>query len=251
MVAPMDLKALLPAIEAAAVRGWPALEIVAVNGWLWRHASGASIRANSVAALGYSGTDLDASIDRIEQLAQSRGVSACFTVSDVSEPAGLDARLAARGYLRGTDCVTMAKLIAPRTPLPEGLNVAPRPSTGWLTAYLSGLSEDRRSIAPAIIERLPKTAVYIGAQVDGRIISSGLSIPDGSVASVQCMATLPDVRRQGGAQSVLQGIEHVAGHTGQIALYLQTSENNAAAQGLYFRAGFRIIGRYHTRTKAL
>jgi N-acetylglutamate synthase len=247
----MDLKARLPEIEAAAVRGWPARETAAVDGWLWRHASGGSIRANSVAALAYGGADLDASIDRIEALSHARGVAACFTISDVSAPSNLDAHLAARGYIRGADHVTMAKRVNRATPLPGDVNIAPRPSPGWLNAYLSGLSADRRPVAPDILKRLPTSALYVGARSDGQIISSGLTISDGKVASVQCMATLPDAQRQGGAARVLHAIEYCAARGGQTALYLQTGDDNTGAQALYRRAGFAIIGRYHTRTKPL
>jgi N-acetylglutamate synthase len=249
MAAPMDLKALLPTIEAAAVRGWPARDVAEVDGWLFRHASGGSVRANSVAALGYRGSDLDTSVNRIEALARAHGVPACFAISDVSAPAGLDDRLAARGYLRGADHVTMAKPVNPAAPLATDVTIAPAPSPGWLDAYLSGLTPDRRPVAPEILQRLPAAASYIGAQSNGRIISSGLTIPDGTLASIQCMATLPEAQRQGGAARVLQAVEHCAARAGQTVLYLQTGADNTGAQALYARAGFAIIGRYHTRTK--
>jgi N-acetylglutamate synthase len=247
----MSLTALLPAIEAAAVRGWPARATAHVDGWLWRHASGGSIRANSVAALTYTGADLDTSIDRVEAVAKAHGVPACFTISDISEPAGLDAALAARGYARGSDHVTMAKPVDPATPLPGDVTIAHAASAGWLDAYFSGLSADRRPVAPEILDRLPTTALYVAACSQGRVVSSGLSIPDGAVASVQCMATLPDAKRQGGARRVLAGIEHCAARNGQTVLYLQTGADNTAAQALYIRTGFSLIGRYHTRTLAL
>jgi N-acetylglutamate synthase len=245
----MNFKALLPLIEAAAVRGWPARDATEVDGWLWRHTSGGSIRANSAAALAYSGSDLDASIDRVEALAQERGVPPCFAISDVSVPASLDARLAARGYIRGADHVTMAKRVEPTVAFPDAVDAAPQPSPGWLNAYLSGLSEDRRAVAPEILMRLPATALYVSARTQGRDISSGLTISDGSVASVQCMATLPNAQRQGGARRVLQAIEHSAAQRGQSTLYLQTGDDNDTAKALYVSAGFSVIGRYHTRTQ--
>jgi N-acetylglutamate synthase len=246
----VDLKALLPEMEAAAVRGWPARDMTEIDGWLWRYASGGSIRANSVAALTYGGSNVDASIDSVEVLAQARGVPACFTISDVSVPADLDAHLASRGYVRGADHVTMAKYVATGFAPPPNVDIATAPSPGWLNAYVSGLSEDRRAVAPEILKRLPISALYIGARDQDQIISSGLTIADGAVASVQCMATLPAAQRHGGAARVLQAIEHCAAQRGLKALYLQTGDDNTGAQALYVRAGFAIIGRYHTRTQA-
>ena len=245
----MDLKALLPEIEAAAVRGWPALETAEIDGWLWRRASGGSIRANSVATLAFTGRDSEPAIDRVEAHSRQRSAPACFSISDVSVPPDLDARLDSRGYVRGDDHVTMAVRIDARAALPDGVALAGAPSSDWLVVYLSGLSDNRRAVAPHILERLPASAVYVSAMHGGRVISSGLTIGDGRVASVQCMATLPDARRQGGAQQVLAAIEHVASQGGRTALYLQTGGDNLAARALYERAGFQVIGHYHTRTK--
>ena len=248
---PNRLKFNLQEIEAAAVRGWPALETAVVDGWLWRQTSGGSVRANSVATLAFSGDDIEVAITTVEAHARRRSAPACFTVSDVSVPADIDARLAARGYLRGGDHVTMAKRVAADAPLPKATHAAKTPTADWLAIYLSGLALDRRAVAPQILAGLPASAIYVSALADGREISSGLTIGDGSFASVQCMATLPDARRQGGAHRVLQAIEHVAGNNGQTTLYLQTNGDNDSAIALYQRAGFAVIGHYHTRTKSI
>ncbi len=245
----MQLSDLLPEIEAAAVRGWPATVQTPIDGWLFRHSAGGSVRANSVATLAFSDADPDVAIRAVEAIAVAHGVNACFTVSDVSVPADLDARLAAHGYIRGDDHVTMAKAVANSTVLPEGVTVSPIPSPGWMAVYLSGLSEDRRAVAPEILRRLSAAALYVSAFDAGDVISSGLTIGDGSVASIQCMASAPEARRRGGAQRVLQAIEAIAARDGRQALYLQTSGDNAAARTLYARMGFAVIGHYHTRTK--
>ena len=88
-------------IEMAAVRGWPALLTAEIDGWLWRHTSGGSVRANSVATLTFTGTDVDVSLAAVEAQSHQVEAPACFTISDVSVPADLDQRLAARGYVRG------------------------------------------------------------------------------------------------------------------------------------------------------
>jgi len=240
---------LLRDIERAAVAGWPALETEFVDGWLWRHASGGSTRANSVAALAYSGADIEASVARIEALYRSRRAPVRFTISEVSEPAGLDGVLARRGYAHGDDHVTMAKPVAARraTATKLAIETSDRPSAGWLAAYLSGLSASRRDVAPRILAGLPRAAIYASAMRAGEVVASGLSIADGAVASVQCMATLPAAQRQGAATAILAAIERQAAAAGCRALYLQTGAGNDAAIALYRRFGFAVISRYHTR----
>lgn len=241
---------LLRRIEWAAVRGWPALESREIDGWLWRFTSGGSIRANSVAALNYTGTDVGATIETIEALYRSKNAPAVFTVSDASRPSDLDDRLAACGYARGEDHITMARSVLPATTLPPSCIANPSPPPGWMDAYLSGLSLDRRAIAPRLIANLPNAGViFVGHLSNDITRTSGLTVIDGRLASVQCMATLPTARGRGGAKAVLAAIEATALQHGATTLYLQTGGDNAAARALYAGAGFEIIGRYHTRTK--
>jgi N-acetylglutamate synthase len=242
---------LLREVELAAVRSWPAFEQIEVEGWLYRRSAGGSIRANSVATLDSSARDVMSAIGRVEDLARGRGVAACFAISDASVPIDLDARLEARGYMLGAPHVTMAKIIVAAAQPPPGMEIGDGPSPGWMAAYLSGLEENRREAAPKLLKGLPKTARFVSALVGGRVISSGLTIVDATVASVQCMATLLDARRQGGAERVLKAIETIAGVTGAQYLYAQTGGDNEKAQALYAQYGFRVIGHYHTRTKRL
>ena len=231
------------------MRGWPALEAEDANGWLWRHTSGGSVRANTVATLAYHWTDLDTAIDYCEKLYADKGAAPVFTISDVSVPVGLDAALSARGYLRGNDHVTMAKDVDPDVTLPATVSVGVQPTIGWMDVYLSGLSVDRRAAAPRLIANLPRTAVFVSDDTDGCATSSGLTVIDADVASVQCMATLAQARRRGGGARVLTAIEAIAAENNARHLYLQTGSDNVAAHALYLGYGFRIIGHYHTRTK--
>jgi GNAT superfamily N-acetyltransferase len=242
---------LLRRIELAAVRGWPALESAEVDGWIWRHTSGGSIRANSVAALDYIGADLAASIGEVEARYGARGAPACFTISEVSRPDGLGLELERRGYRRSDDHVTMAKPVSARLPAMGRVTIAAAPTDDWMRIYLCGLSADRRGIAPRLIAGLPPGARFITAHVAGAAISSGLTIVDGSLASVQCMATLTEARRMGGAAAVLAAIECCAGDGGASHLYLQTGGDNVAALAHYRHSGFAVAGRYHTRTRPI
>jgi ribosomal protein S18 acetylase RimI-like enzyme len=239
-------------IEAAAVRGWPALSVEPCHGWLCRHTSGGSLRANSVATLAFDGPDPDAAIAAVERFYARRDALPLFTICDVSRPADLDARLAARGYRQGDDHLTMAKPVAPGPAARAEVTVSAEPSAAWTAVYLTGLSPDHQSVAPRLIAHMratsPNPPLFFTAHANGSPISSGLSIVDGSLASVQCMATLPGARRSGGAQAVLAAIERHAAEHHAHHLYLQTSAKNAAARALYERAGFAVVGRYWTRT---
>jgi GNAT superfamily N-acetyltransferase len=241
---------LLRAIEAAAVRGWPAPHTETIEGWLCRHASGGSVRANSVAALAFSGRDIEAAIDRAEAFYAAHGAVCTFSLSDVSVPAELDARLAQRGYVRGDDHVTMAKAVDPTASLPHDVAVGVQPTNGWMEAYLSGLTPNRREVAPVMIARLARLgAVFVSCDVDGRAIASGATVVDGVLASIQCMATLSAARGRGAAARVVAGLEAIAAQNGCRHLYLQTGADNHIARRLYERCGFALVGRYHTRTQ--
>jgi GNAT superfamily N-acetyltransferase len=239
----------LLAIEEAAVRGWPAPQSAVIDGWVWRYASGGSTRANSVATLAFSGKNLDAAIDEVERRYRELGAPVQFTVCDVSAPADLDAALAARGYARGAEHVTMAKRVeAPPRSSAAAVEIGAEPAAQWMEVYLSGLTPDRRPVAGRLLAGLPQGRMYFGAYRDGRLVTSGLSIADGEVASVQCMATLPQAQRQGGAREVLGAIERWAARQGCRLLYLQTGGDNAAARSLYAKCGFFVAGRYHVRS---
>jgi GNAT superfamily N-acetyltransferase len=237
----------LLAIEQAAVRGWPALQSALVDGWVWRCSSGGSVRANTVAALAYTGAGVDAAIDDIERRYRAAGAPPRFTISPVSVPGDLDARLAARGYRRGEDHVTMAKPVAAPLPPLDAIEIGPEPTPEWMEVYLSGLSADRRPVAGRILPGLPQPRMYFAARRGGRLVGSGLSIADGALASVQCMATLPEAQRQGCARAVLGAIEAWAASQGCRTLYLQTGGDNRAALALYQSCGFSLARRYHTR----
>jgi ribosomal protein S18 acetylase RimI-like enzyme len=240
----------LLAIEQAAIRGWPATAVEPIDGWVARSSSGGSVRANSVAALNWTGADLAASIARVVAFYRARHATPCFTVSDASTPADLDAALDRAGWRRTPDHVTLAKWVGGGHPPVSPAMVVRQsdtPDEGWYDVYLQGLSADRRAVAPEIVERVPRPRTFFSAVRDGRVIGSGLSVIDGALASVQCMATLAQARRTGAATAVLAAIEANARQHGCRRVYLQADGSNTPAIELYTRFGFSVVGRYHTR----
>ncbi len=239
----------LAAIEAAAVRSWPALETADIEGWLWRYASGGSLRANSVSALAFHGGNLAGAVADVERRYRAKGAPCRFNITEVGAPSDLDARLAGMGYQRGEPHNTMAKAIAATTHSPADVELAPDPTPEWLPVYLTGLSPDRRAVAPAILAGIPRQRCFFSCRRAGLVVGSGLSVADGPLASIQCMATLASARRQGCAQAVLAAIEAWAAAQGCTHLYLQVEATNVGAVALYESFGFAIAGRYHQRVK--
>ena len=209
------------------------------------------MRANSASALDYTGADLDRSLSDVAAFYRARGAIPRFTMTDVSLPAGLDAALERRGWRRHGEHVTMARELG-ETAAPPGIPVLTHtvPTPEWCRVYLEGLSPDRRAVAPLLVERVPGPRMFFSAVRDGTVIASGLSVLDGRLASVQCMATLASARRTGAARAVLAAIEAYARGGGACRLYLQTDVANAAAMTLYGSIGFTVAGRYHTRELA-
>jgi ribosomal protein S18 acetylase RimI-like enzyme len=240
---------ILTAIEHAAVRSWPALETADIDGWLWRYASGGSQRANSVSTLAFTGTDVETAITEAERRYRANGSPCWFTVSEVSAPHDLDERLAALGYAKGEEHLTMAKEVSARTAIPADVELADNPTPEWLSVYLTGLNPNRKAIAPTILAGLPAPRTLIACSRGGAVVGTGLSVADGELASVQCMATLASARRNGCARSVLAAIEAWAAGQACRRLYLQAEAANIAAIALYESFGFRVAGRYHLRSR--
>jgi ribosomal protein S18 acetylase RimI-like enzyme len=91
---------LLHELETVVVDAWPAAETLERDGWLLRASGGPTHRGNSVATLDATGViGLDARIDDAEAWYRERARPALFQVGPCAAPSGLDAALAARGYV--------------------------------------------------------------------------------------------------------------------------------------------------------
>jgi len=222
----------LRAIERLHVRAWPALETAEIDGWLWRRSGGGSNRANSVSTVRFTGDDPEVALDAIEARYRARNAAARVSVYDLSEPAGLTERLKARGYTNNETTVTMVKSAA-RREMPANVDVSDRPGDDWREVYLGAITENRRVINAEILKSIPQPCAFFTCRRDGRVISTGLCVADGGFAAIECMATRAEARRQGGAQSVLAGIEVWAGSQGVRTLALQAVAANAPAIALY------------------
>jgi N-acetylglutamate synthase len=238
----------IEALERAAARAWPALHTETVDGWLWRGSGGGARRANSVLPIGYHGDDLDAAIDRVEALYRAQKSRCYFQVSTASQPGELDARLAARGYTYEEPCLLMSKTLAPSAK-PEGVSISAVPNAAWLSIYTEPLDASRRAAAPATLAVVPDPKAFILVTRNDEPMATALGVfePATGIILVECVATLSDRRRLGGAQIVMDALESWGASQGGTTAALQVTAHNAAARALYEKRGYAIIGRYHYR----
>jgi GNAT superfamily N-acetyltransferase len=228
------------AIERLHVRVWPALEHAEVTGWLWRRSGGGSNRANSVSTVRFTGTDPEAALDDVEARYRDRRAAARISTYDLTEPADLPDRLRARGYRNDETTVTMIKTVA-QTDAQADVEVGTRPTDAWREVYLGAITESRRLVNARILESIPAPCAFFACRREGRVISTGLGVADGSFAAVECMATRAEARRQGGARAILASIEAWAAAQRVRRLALQAVAANAAAIALYRSFGFAPV----------
>jgi len=231
-------------VERAGFFAWPALESANVDGWVWRSSGGGYGRSNSTFTLDYDGTDLAASIAKVEQYYQFRGRRARFRISDVSEPPELKAALQARGYHIEAGALIMAKATQLRRPDLSGVEWSSLPSPNWLRVYFGVLDETRKRSAPEILALLRQPLAYVSCRQRGITLSCGLATIEDGIATLECMASRQETRRRGGARAILGGIETWAHGEGAHTLHLQVSDDNVGALALYRGFGFEPVGRY-------
>jgi len=231
-------------VERAGFAAWPALESTNVDGWVWRHSGGGFGRSNSVFTLDFDGADLDAAIARVELYYRSRGRRPRFRLSDVSEPAGLQANLEARGYKRESGGIIMAKPVSRRIYELDGVEWTAFPSPNWLKVYLSVIDEPRKRTVAEILAAVPSPRAFASMRKRGLTFSSGLATLEDQIATIECVATREETRGRGGARAILGGLETWAKEEGAHTLHLQVGDANEAALRLYKKFGFAEVGRY-------
>jgi ribosomal protein S18 acetylase RimI-like enzyme len=224
-------------MERAHVLAWPALRSADMCGWLWRSSGGGSRRANSVSTIDFSGNDLEAAIDAVEARYTANGAAAGFHTYDDTAPPGLEAALRRRGYTEGEATLTMFKRLQPSAAPPQ-VETRDHAWDEWCGVYLAAITESRRTVNREILSSIPRPSAFFGCHSNDRIISTALCVIGFGCAVVECVATTPDARRQGGARTVMAGLLSWAAQQDADLIGLQVVEDNTQAVRLYRSHGF-------------
>ena len=148
-------------------------------------------------------------LDRIEARYRTKGSPSQLHTFDLSQPNGLPALLAARGYSMGETTLTMLAT-APIAGPPPGpmaeVNVANDPSAEWLELYMAAITESRRAVNRQILRCIPDPRAYFSVRSGGRVISIALGVANAGQAIAECVATREDARGRRGADTAMRAL---------------------------------------------
>lgn len=238
-------------VEAASLRAWPALEEEALDGWTLRHSEGFTGRANSVQALAGSDRPLAERVSYCEGWYEARGRPCLFRLSDLSEP-GLDAHLGDRGYRRfSRTLVLLRQALTLATRMPD-VELREAPLHEWLGEYarLTGVPA-----APAPMSRIIRISqgrallATLRTGRPSRVVATGLAVLDGPFLGLFDLVVGAEVRRRGFGSELVRRLVSWGFRGGAAHVYLQVTEDNNAAIGLYERLGFSLAYDYWYRIR--
>ncbi|MCK5891746.1 GNAT family N-acetyltransferase [Aeromicrobium sp.] len=210
-------------------RGWPALETAPLGEWQLRGSGGFTKRANSAAAFGDPGTDLDEALTQVQAFYADRGLRPLVAL----EAAGpWEAPLAARGWtpVAGGDTAALVAQLDRRWPLDAAAEVASDPDDAWLAAYVTpGESVD---LARKVMTGAP-TAAHL--RLDGAIARV---VVTGEWAGLSALWVPEEQRGRGLARRLVTTSLGWAVEQGADKAYLQVVTDNEPAERLYRTFGF-------------
>lgn len=243
-------------IEELAANAVPPLLRQEVDGWHMRFAGGVTRRANSVLAARHGGrVGLDEKIALAEQFYARRGALCRIQLCLVSQPAGLDGLLEARGYSVSPPTLVQTAPLAALLPYAEGrAAVGEAFDEAWLAAYAEGEGEVNPAKIAArreMLQRIAPLAGFAALREGGAIVAVALGVVERGHLGIFSVATRPADRGRGLARAALGDLAAWAREHGAAQAYLQVFSTNAPALRLYERLGFSTLYPYWYREKVV
>lgn len=235
-------------LQELMVAGMPPLRSAWLGRWLLREASGYTGRANSILPLGDPGVPLSEALDFVVSwyadrgqapLLQVFGPSGFFVADDAVGGAALDAGWTA---FQRTLVMTASVDGLAAGGAAASASVADRPDDAWWSGA-APREQEHRATAAAIFERVAD-ATYLTLHTDDEVVAVGRVAFAHAWAGVFSVHVPPAYRRRGLAREVMALAAREAGARGIRSVYLQVSQDNAAAVQLYRSLGFAIHHEY-------
>jgi N-acetylglutamate synthase len=241
-------------LEEAAAGGWRAPEEARLGRWLLRAAGGFTGRANSALAIGDPGLPLADAVAEVCRWYAARGLPAMVSLAYPAGDAGsstMDRFLAGLGWAVRSAATVMTAAPATVAGLAGDAaagvraDVHAEPDAGWLA-----LHRFRGERPPPISRRLLMSApwqAFASVREAGRTVAIGRIAMASGWAGLTAVEVDPAQRRRGLGMAITCALAAAAVQQGATGLYLQVSNDNAAARALYRQAGFADHHGYHYR----
>lgn len=243
---PADLCAvddpLLARIEDAALTASQPREQAFHDGWLLRYANGKAKRARSVSLLGPGIRPLDAKLAYCERFYASHALPVLLRLTPFSQPAGVDAALADRGFRAFEDTRVMVAAMAavPAAGVADpGLLEVDRARFGDALVALHGLDPARAAVERARFAHSFGDAIHLLALDGGQPVACGSAVVDDDLVGLFGMVTAATHRARGLATRIVAELLRRAHGRGCTTAYLQVEAGNAPARHIYGKFGFR------------
>lgn len=243
----MRLDALARRAELAGLDASAPPQQADIDGWLIRLSPGKAKRSRCINALRAGTLPLDDLLARCQQAYDAAGLPLAVRVTPWSQPADLDARLAAKGWgsFDAADVMVLDSLTP--DPAPVALQALDAAAYAALVGALRGSSE---TAIAAHAERIANAPVpYQGFALNdaaGALLACGQMVVDGDIVGLYDIASA--VPRQGHADRLCRALLPLAHAQGARQAYLQVGSDNEVAKRLYTRMGFVFAYRYHYRS---
>ena len=253
--------ALMARVEDAGINASAPREQLLVDGWLVRLSPGKAKRARCVQAVAAGRLSIDDKLWRCRSLYEVAGLQLFIRITPFSEPAGLDAHLAALGMDRVDDSRVM---IAPTLPsldseapsdadlgLPADTrleHVASAAFAEWIGRARGSSAQECDAHAARIAQAaVPHQAFVVVDGADQQIAGAQLVVEAG-LAGLYDVFTVPSHRRRGIGHVLCRRLLQDAARAGATTGYLQVDAANKGARRVYHSLGFVDAYSYHYRT---
>ena len=233
-----------------------------LDGWIVRYNPGKAKRARCINAVAPGVRSAQDKLAECEALFDEAGLPLVVRITPFTQPAGLDAHLAAQGWARFDDTRVMVLPL----PLPKRAQPtagAPSRPAGWAETVehaqafvhtVGALRGSSRLEIEAHAQRVTHSPVpYAGVvwrDAAGQVQVCGQIAREGDLVGLYDIFTAPAARGRGLATAFCAALLGRAAQAGACTAYLQVDAANAPARQVYFKLGFQDGYTYHYRSRS-
>jgi ribosomal protein S18 acetylase RimI-like enzyme len=229
-------------LEELSANAWPALQTLLYDGWILRFANGYTRRANSILPLYPSQQAPLEKLVYCQNLYRQRGLPTIFKLAGRAESHDLNTFLLGQGYRAEADTsVQTIDLLSRKDEVSSEIRFSLGLTPEWQTAFqeMNGLSQERQGYHTQILRSILPQTCYASVSVDGQVAGCALGVLENGTFGIFDVVIHPDYRKQGHGERLMRALLAWAQQQGGHTAYLQVMLNNAPAQRLYARLGFK------------